>query len=101
MGLIYADIELVSAGDVELARRGYIQKNEIKAEADDIRTVINGMAQSYEDPEQVVNWYYGDKDRLAEIEQMVLEDATVAWVLEKIKVTDEVVSFKEIMEPAA
>ena len=32
MGLIYADIELVSAGDVELARRGYIQKNEIKKE---------------------------------------------------------------------
>ncbi len=78
-----------------------IQKNEIKAEADDIRTVIDGMAQSYEDSEQVVNWYYGDKDRLAEIEQMVLEDATIAWVLEKIKVTDEVVSFKEIMGPAA
>ncbi|MEO1888028.1 MAG: trigger factor, partial [Methyloprofundus sp.] len=67
----------------------------------DIRTVIDGMAQSYEDSEQVVNWYYGDKDRLAEIEQMVLEDATIAWVLEKIKVTDEVVSFKEIMGPAA
>jgi trigger factor len=74
-----------------------IQKNEIKAEADDIRAVIDGMAESYEDPEQVINWYYGDKERLAEVEQMVLEDATVAWVLEKIKVTDEAVSFKDVM----
>lgn len=78
-----------------------IQKNEIKAEADDIRAVINGMAESYEDPEQVINWYYGDKERLAEVEQMVLEDATVAWVLEKIKVTDEAVSFKDVMDAAA
>jgi trigger factor len=78
-----------------------IQKNEIKAEADDIRAVINGMAESYEDPEQVINWYYGDKERLAEVEQMVLEDATVAWVLEKIKVTDEAVSFKNVMDAAA
>jgi trigger factor len=77
-----------------------IQKNEIKAEADDIRAVINGMAESYEDPEQVINWYYGDKERLAEVEQMVLEDATVAWVLEKIKVTDEAVSFKDVMDAA-
>lgn len=78
-----------------------IQKNEIKAEADDIRAVINGMAESYEDPEQVINWYYGDKERLAEVEQMVLEDATVAWVLERIKVTDEAVSFKDVMDAAA
>jgi trigger factor len=77
-----------------------IQKNEIKAEADKIRAVIDDMARSYEDPEQVVNWYYGDKERLAEVEQMVLEDATVAWVLDKIKVTDETVSFQDIMEPA-
>jgi hypothetical protein len=45
-------------------------------------------------------WYYGDKERLAEVEQMVLEDATVAWVLEKIKVTDEAVSFKDVMDAA-
>ncbi|WP_428356461.1 trigger factor [Methyloprofundus sp.] len=77
-----------------------IQQNEIKAEAAIVRAVIDDMAQSYEDPEQVINWYYGDKERLAEVEQMVLEDATVAWVLDKIKVTDEPVSFKDVMEPA-
>lgn len=77
-----------------------IQKNEIKADANKIRSVINDMAQSYEDPEQVINWYYGEKERLAEVEQMVLEDATVAWVLDKVKVTDEAISFSDVMEPA-
>lgn len=77
-----------------------IQQNEIKAEANKIRAVIDEMAQSYEDPEQVVNWYYGDQKRLAEVEQMVLEDATVAWVLDKVSVTDEPVSFKDVMETA-
>ena len=77
-----------------------IQKNEIKAEADKIRAVIDEMAQSYEQPEDVVSWYYGDEKRLAEVEQMVLEDATVDWVLSKVNVTDETVSFGDIMEPA-
>jgi len=78
-----------------------IQKNEIKAEADAIRAVIDDMAQSYEEPEQVVSWYYGDEKRLAEVEQMVLEDATVDWVLAKVKVTDEPASFSDIMDNAA
>lgn len=77
-----------------------IQQNEIKAEADKVRAVIDEMAQSYADPEQVVSWYYGDQQRLAEIEQMVLEDAVVAWMLDKAIVIDELVSFKDIMEPA-
>jgi len=76
-----------------------IQKNEIKADADKIRAVIDNMAQSYEDPEQVVSWYYGDKERLAEVEQMALEDATVQWVLDQVKVTDEAISFIDVMEP--
>jgi trigger factor len=77
-----------------------IQKNEIKADKDAVRAVIDDMARSYEDPEQVVNWYYGDEKRLAEVEQMVLEDATVDWVLTQAKITDKPVSFSEIMESA-
>jgi len=78
-----------------------IQQNEIKAGDDQVRVVIDEMAASYEDPEQVVSWYYGDKKRLAEVEQLVLEDATVEWVLGKVKVTDESVAFSDVMDPAA
>jgi len=76
-----------------------IQKNEIKAEDDKVRAVIDGMAQSYEQPEDVVKWYYDDEKQLAEVKQMVLEDAAVDWVLAKASVTDEAVSFGDVMEP--
>jgi clan AA aspartic protease len=32
VGLIYADLELISAGDIELERKGYIKKSQIKKE---------------------------------------------------------------------
>jgi len=78
-----------------------IQKNEIKAEAEAVRAVIDEMAASYEEPEQVVSWYYGDQNRLAEVEQMVLEDATVDWILDQVKVTDESVAFSDVMDSTA
>jgi len=58
------------------------------------------MAESYEDPEEVINWYYSDNKRLEEVEQKVLEDSTVAWVVERIKVTEETVAFSDVLEPA-
>jgi len=76
------------------------QKNEITANADKVRNVINEMAESYEDPEEVINWYYSDNKRLEEVEQKVLEDSTVAWVVERIKVTEETVAFSDVLEPA-
>jgi len=78
-----------------------IQKNEIKAESSAVKEVIDGLAESYEKPEEVVSWYYGDEKRLAEVEQMVLEDAAVDWVLTKATVAEETLSFSSVMEPSA
>ncbi len=78
-----------------------IQKNDIKAEESAVRTVIDEMAQSYEQPEEVVNWYYEDEKRLMEVQQMVLEDAAVDWVLAKVKVSEEPISFSDVMDSTA
>lgn len=75
-----------------------IQKNEIKIDAGKVRTVIEDMAKSYEKPEDVVNWYYADKKRLNDVEQMVLEDQAVDWVVSQAKITDETVGFSDVME---
>ncbi len=74
-----------------------VQKNAIKVDGDRVRSTIEDMAISYDHPEEVVNWYYTDESRLQEIEQMVLENQVVDWVLEQIKVTDESAGFDEIM----
>ncbi len=74
-----------------------IRKNEIKADADKVRASIEKMAKSYEKPEEVIAWYYGDQSRLQDVEQMVLEDQTVEWVVSKATVSDKPVTFDEVM----
>lgn len=75
-----------------------IRKNEIKAEADKVREVVENLAKSYERPEDVISWYYADNSRLNDIQQMVLEDQAVAWVVERARVTDQSVGFDDVME---
>ena len=75
-----------------------IRKNEIKIDADKVRSVIEDMAKSYEKPEDVVNWYYSDDSRLNDVQQMVLEDQAVEWVLERAKITDTSVGFEDVMD---
>jgi trigger factor len=75
-----------------------IKKNEIKVDDDKVRSTIEDMAVSYERPEDVVTWYYSDDSRLNEVKQMVIEDQTVGWIVDQAQVTDETVSFEDIME---
>ena len=78
-----------------------IQKNEIKVDDDKVRSTIEEMASSYEKPEDVLEWYYADENRLNEVRQMVLEDQTVEWIVDQAQVSDETVSFEDVMEKQA
>jgi len=75
-----------------------ISANDIKVTADKVRAEIERMAASYHDPKEVVSWYYQDKNRLAEVESLVLEDEVVEWILNTAQVTDNNTSFEEIMK---
>lgn len=72
----------------------------IKAEADQVRELIEEYAQSYEDPTEVVAWYYQDTDRLREAESLVLENNIVDWVLQRAQVADETTSLEALMRNA-
>ncbi|MGO8753631.1 MAG: trigger factor [Gallionellaceae bacterium] len=74
-----------------------IRQNNLKAEPDQIRTLVEDYAQSFEDPEEVVKWHYGDPSRLRDAEIMALEDNVVVWVMGTVKVTDRHVKFSELM----
>lgn len=69
----------------------------IKVEADQVKSLVEEFAQSYEDPAEVVAWYYQDANRLREAESLVLEDNIVNWVLERAQITDEPVSLEALM----
>lgn len=69
----------------------------LQAGAEQVRALVEDFAQSYEHPEEVVNWYYADRARLSEVESLVLENNVVAWALERTAVTDKPTRFDELM----
>jgi len=73
-----------------------VSKNELKVEPSSIRETIDGIAAGYDHPEEVVKYYYGDKQRLAEIENVALEQKIVDLVISQSKVTEKTVSFSEL-----
>lgn len=75
-----------------------IQKNAIKLDSNKVRSTIEDIAKSYERPEDVVNWYYSDESRLSDVQQMVLEDQAIEWLVAQAKVSDETVTFSDVMD---
>ncbi|KAB2310411.1 trigger factor [Betaproteobacteria bacterium SCN2] len=78
-----------------------VQKNDLAAKPEQVRALIDEYAQGYEDPQEVVQWYYQDPQRLQEIEALALEDNVVAWVVGQVQATDEPVKFDDLMGRAA
>lgn len=77
-----------------------IKVNDIKADDEKVQQRIEEFAQQYGDPEEVINWYKSNPQERSKIESVVLEDQLVDWMLEKSKVTEEALSFDELMNSA-
>ncbi|MBW2939194.1 trigger factor [Zhongshania aquimaris] len=73
----------------------------IKAEEDKVRAALEEMAASFEDKDEIINWYMSNPQQLQQIEGMVIEEEVVEKLLEKSKVSEETLSYEEIMSPPA
>ncbi len=78
-----------------------VQANDLKPDPERVREVVEDLASTYEDPQEVVDFYYASKERLASVEAMALEGHVVDWVMTQVRVEDEPMSFQELMGPAA
>lgn len=76
-----------------------IQRQGLKADADAVKNQVETLASSYQDPQQVIDYYYGNPEMLQNVEGLVLEEAVTAAVLDAATVTDEPTTFKDIMNP--
>jgi len=81
----------------EVARR-----NQVQLDPDRVRETVETIAASYEKPEEVLQWYYGNQDKLAGVQSSVIEDQVVEWIMEHSGVTveDENMTFSGIVEEA-
>lgn len=74
-----------------------VKANNLKAQPEQVRKVIEDSAQSYENPEEVIKWHYSSPEHLREAESVVLEDNVVMWALQQVKVIDKKTTFDELM----
>jgi len=75
-----------------------VKQHDLQAKPEQVEALVNEYAQSFEHPEEVRQWYRADKSRLQEIENLVLEDNVVAWVMAGAKVTEQAAKLNELME---
>jgi trigger factor len=81
-----------------LAVAELVRVNNLQAKPEQLQAHIEELAQSYEKPSEVVRWYLSDRQRMAEVEAVVIENNVTEFVLGKAKVVDKSVPFDELMK---
>ena len=74
-----------------------VRRNNLQPKPEQVRKAIEAHAESFEQPDQLVRWYYGDPARLAEVEALVMEDNVVEWAMGKMKVEETPTDFDDLM----
>ncbi len=78
-----------------------VSEKDLHVQPADVRAVVDDFAATFEDPKEVVRWYYSQPQRLAEAEALAMENNVVDWVLANVQVSDKAVAFDELMGNAA
>jgi trigger factor len=74
-----------------------VRSQSLQAKPEQLQAHIEELSQSYEKPSEVMRWYLSDRNRMAEVEAMVVENNVTAYVLERAKPVDKEVPFDELM----
>ena len=74
-----------------------VRANNLQAKPEQLQAHIEELAQSYEKPSEVIRWYLSDRQRMAEVEAIVVENNVTEWVLSHAKVTDKSLPFDALM----
>ena len=74
-----------------------VADNNLQATQEQVKAQIEDFSQSYEDPKEVLKYYFSDRRRLGEVEALVLEENVVNYVLGKAKVSSKAIAFDELM----
>lgn len=78
-----------------------VRVKDLHVKPEQVRAVVDEYAASFEDPQEVVRWYYNQPQRLAEAEALAMENNVVDWVLANAQVSELPVAFDELMGNAA
>jgi trigger factor len=74
-----------------------IKAKDIKVSEEQLKAKVEEIAATYEKPQEVMDWYFGDKQRLSEVETLALEDTVVDWIFAQADVSESKSSFDDVM----
>ena len=74
-----------------------VRTHQLQAKPEQLQAHIEEISQSYEKPAEVMRWYLSDRNRMAEVEAIVVENNVAEFVLARAKVTEKAVPFDELM----
>jgi trigger factor len=77
-----------------------VRANGLQAKPEQLQAHIEELSQSYEKPSEVMRWYLGDRQRMAEVEAVVIENNVTEFVLARAKVMDKLLPFDDLMTAA-
>ncbi len=73
------------------------QKHDLRAKPEQVRAMVEEHAESFDNPEEVVDWFYKDASQLQDVENMVMEENVVTWTMQQATTTDKSIAFNELM----
>lgn len=76
-----------------------VKQNKIAVDADRVKAKVEELASTYQQPEEVVEYYYGNRELLSGVESVALEDQVVDFVLDTAKVKDVESSYDDVIKP--
>jgi trigger factor len=75
-----------------------IRQNELKLDAAKVEEKLVQLTADYDDAENMINMYRGNAQAMGQVQNLVMEEQVVEWLLEKVTVTDKKTTFKELMK---
>ncbi|MFD1217889.1 MULTISPECIES: trigger factor [Microbulbifer] len=76
-----------------------VKENKLSVDADRVKAKVEELASTYQQPEEVVEYYFNNRELLAGVESVVLEDQVVDFVLDKAKVSEVESSYDDVIKP--
>jgi trigger factor len=77
-----------------------VRANGIQVDPARVQSLVEEMASTYEEPQELIDFYYGNREHLAPVETLALEEQVVDWVLSQVAIVDESTSFEELTKAA-
>ncbi|MDE0785952.1 MAG: trigger factor [Porticoccaceae bacterium] len=76
-----------------------VKVEELSPDEDQVRARVDEIASTYEQPKEVVDYYYSKPELLSSVEGVVLEDQVTELVLAKAKIKEQTLAYEDAIKP--